>query len=201
MGLTPDLLIELKNKGYNVISMGHAYRINGSVDIFYNGRTVYDKANNNYLNFNNSQQAVANALIIADKSGKIEAFKKTVVRKRMSYQEFNHKKNAPTAEYYHWDNNKDVSDDCLYFIQSGIYVKIGRSENPIKRIKEISTGSPEAPKLLCYIKNMGHMEKKMHLAFSEWRIRENGEWFYYGDPIKNFINFLKTKKNYYNPEG
>lgn len=193
--LTPDLLLELKSKGYDIISMGHAYRINGSVDIYYNGRTVYVKSKNEYTTYDKPEKQLAYALKIADQTGKTESFKKTKLRKDMSYQEFKHKTNASNAEYYHWKNNKVTSEDSLYFIQAGINVKIGRSVNPEKRIKELSTGSAEEPVLVYVVENMGHMEKKMHIAFEDWRVRQNAEWFFFSDQIKKFIEYLKLEKS------
>jgi hypothetical protein len=194
--ITPDLLLHLKSQNFDVVTMGHAYRVNGCVDIWFNGKTVFDKQANDYLNFETPQESIARAIQLATNYGKQQAFSLTTARKRMSYQEFKHRKEEinPVAEYYHWNNDKDFSEDCLYFIQSGINVKIGRSIDPKKRLKELSTGIAEKPKILLVVKNKGHMERKLHLYFSLWRIRKDAEWFQLSDQILKFINFLKLDK-------
>lgn len=54
-------------------------------------------------------------------------------------------------------------------------VKIGYSKNPSKRLKQLSTSSPDILLLLGYFKGTMHDEKEMHLRFSKDRV--NLEWF------------------------
>lgn len=72
-------------------------------------------------------------------------------------------------------NNKDY----LYFIQSykNGAIKIGRSNDPFKRLKQLQTGNQEKLHLVFYIENMGEKEKYLHNYLKEFRI--NGEWFKY----------------------
>lgn len=189
-----ELENELKTQGYDVVPMKHAYRINGCVDIWYNGKVVYDKPNNEYYRLNGLQECLKKGLKLADHIKKQEPFKKTS-KGNMSYQEFKHKSQKSVAEYYHWKNDKGSSEDYLYFIKSGIYVKIGRSINPEKRLKELATGTPETPKLILVVPNKGHMEKSLHRCFKEWKTRERGEWFFLNDNIQEFIKFLVKEKS------
>ena len=71
----------------------------------------------------------------------------------------------------------------VYFIvafKSPRKVKIGKSKNPIERLKELQTGCPEKLKLEGVIKcrSESHalqMEKAAHALFKEKHYR--GEWF------------------------
>ena len=67
----------------------------------------------------------------------------------------------------------------LYIIQSDITgdLKIGRSNNARKRLKELQVGSHTKLKLLCEICNMGHIEKQLHKRLEDYKIRRRGEWF------------------------
>lgn len=63
-----------------------------------------------------------------------------------------------------------------------LVVKIGKSEDPIRRAKQISAGIPYATKLIAVI---DIPESELHKQFSEYRIC--GEWFRYTDAIRDFI--------------
>jgi len=67
----------------------------------------------------------------------------------------------------------------LYIIQSDVTgdLKIGRSNNAIKRLRELQVGSHTKLKLLCEISNMGHIEKRLHQKLSDYKIRKRSEWF------------------------
>lgn len=190
MGITPEFANEIKSQGFDVIPLGHAYRINGVIDVWFNGRTLFNKKKNEYLNFDNREKLVSTALYLADQLGKHEAFSKTK-KGGMTYQTFKHKETKSTAEYYHWENDKKTSEKHLYFIKSGVHVKIGMSSNPEKRLLELRTGTPEQPKIILIVNNKGHMEKILHKCFSKWRVRGNGEWFMFSQQIQDFISFLR----------
>ena len=71
--------------------------------------------------------------------------------------------------------------DHLYFIQSyrtGM-IKIGRSKNPKRRLKQLQTGSPDELRIIHVFNGLGWREKEIHIALADWKIRENGEWFSY----------------------
>lgn len=56
-------------------------------------------------------------------------------------------------------------------------IKIGRSNNPQKRLKQLQTGSPYVIKMLKIFTGLGNMERELHALLSDYRIRNNGEWF------------------------
>lgn len=190
MGITPEFANEIKLKGFDVVTLGHAYRINGVIDVWFNGRTLFNKKKNEYLKFDSREKLVSTAIYLADQLGKHEAFSKTK-KGGMTYQEFKHKESNPIAEYYHWDKDTQLSEKHLYFIKSGVHVKIGVSLNPKKRLLELRTGTPEQPKILLVVKNKGHMEKILHKCFSQWRVRSNGEWFMLSQQIQDFIVYVR----------
>jgi hypothetical protein len=70
----------------------------------------------------------------------------------------------------------------IYFVRSGDYVKIGRTEDRLKsRLSQLQTGSPVILVLVAYIelKDTSEAEKKFHEHFSEfWQA---GEWFMISD--------------------
>lgn len=69
--------------------------------------------------------------------------------------------------------------DYLYIIQSDLtgMIKIGRSINPVKRLKQLQTGNPNKLKLIASFKNQGWKEKHLHEKLSRFRLE--GEWFDY----------------------
>jgi len=71
-----------------------------------------------------------------------------------------------------------IKQDDLYIIQmeeSPYYIKIGRSKNVEKRLKQLQTGSGVKLRLVHVFKEMGYKEKELH---NELRMyRTNGEWF------------------------
>lgn len=72
-----------------------------------------------------------------------------------------------------------MKSDKLYIVQSDITgdIKIGRSKNPRKRLKQLQTGSPTKLKLLVEIPNAGYYEKILHKKLEKYKIRKRGEWF------------------------
>ena len=69
--------------------------------------------------------------------------------------------------------------DDLYIIQSDVtgMIKIGRSSNPQKRLKQLQTGNPNCLKLIASFKGEGWKEKLIHEELKRWR--KKGEWFSY----------------------
>lgn len=62
-----------------------------------------------------------------------------------------------------------------YFIQAGVDgpIKIGKADNPEKRLAELQTGSPESLRLIG--KLQGDHERDLHNRFHKLHLR--GEWF------------------------
>ena len=73
-----------------------------------------------------------------------------------------------------------MKKDDLYIIQSDFtgMIKIGRSKDPNKRLKQLQTGNPNKLKLIASFKDMGWREKILHERLERWS--EQGEWFNYG---------------------
>ena len=67
----------------------------------------------------------------------------------------------------------------LYIIQSDVTgaFKVGRSKSPIRRLKQLQTGSPYQLKLVCILENKGYQEKLLHRRLDESGRRCKGEWF------------------------
>jgi hypothetical protein len=74
----------------------------------------------------------------------------------------------------------------VYFITDGEFIKIGKSENPIKRMKKMQTGNARELKMLGYYEDYDEeLEGYIHKSFSEYRVR--GEWF---RPSKELYKFI-----------
>jgi len=69
--------------------------------------------------------------------------------------------------------------DDLYIIQSDKTgaIKIGRTKNIKRRLKQLQTGSPYCLKIILLAEGMGHLEQKLHKDLAALKIRRNGEWF------------------------
>jgi len=64
-----------------------------------------------------------------------------------------------------------------------VYVKIGKSRDPVSRINNLQTSSPTELRTLFILE--GDREREMHTLFAEYRIR--GEWFRVEGRLKQFI--------------
>ena len=75
----------------------------------------------------------------------------------------------------------------VYFIEaiSVNRIKIGYSDNPDKRIKQLLTGSALALEMRAVMPGSQATEKELHQRFSHLRI-EN-EWFEFNDEIRQYI--------------
>lgn len=78
----------------------------------------------------------------------------------------------------------------IYFIteKGSHYVKIGYSEDPVKRLKELQTGNPRKLKILGILPGLFEAEKGYHEAFSKYRVQ--GEWFKNTGKLKSCIIVL-----------
>jgi len=66
--------------------------------------------------------------------------------------------------------------------------KIGRSENPIRRISQLRTACPD---IVLKVVFNSEMEAKLHLHFVDDRIYKNHEWF---SSSKELIEFVKNNE-------
>lgn len=67
----------------------------------------------------------------------------------------------------------------LYIIQMAVTgdVKVGRSKNPDRRLKQLQTGSPHPLRLILHAPGRGDLERQIHRLMKDRRIRRSGEWF------------------------
>ena len=56
-------------------------------------------------------------------------------------------------------------------------IKIGRSKDPQKRLKQLQTGNPNRLKLIASFDGLGWQEKLIHERLKSYRLK--GEWFSY----------------------
>jgi len=63
----------------------------------------------------------------------------------------------------------------LYLIRSGPWIKIGRSDDPIHRARQVKVNNPYPSELVKVVENQGHREKYYHSLFADRH--HSGEWF------------------------
>ncbi len=91
---------------------------------------------------------------------------------------------------------EDGYKDFIYFIFSDgdpKAYKIGRTENPEKRFRQINGMNPSEISLLAIIPD-GRLEKMYHNKYKNLKIPNKKEWFYYSKDIESFIS--KNNKIY-----
>lgn len=73
--------------------------------------------------------------------------------------------------------DKKYKQEHLYLIKNttNSAVKIGKSCNPTKRLKQLQTSCPDKLELISVLKYQGRREKEFHEKFSNLRL--SGEWF------------------------
>lgn len=95
-----------------------------------------------------------------------------------------------------------MDSQSLYLMENELgMLKIGISNNPIKRARALSTGSGLVVNLLCYwqITNPARTtEAKLHKLFKEFKV--SGEWFKSGsfkrEDIESSFNFAFIRKDF-----
>ena len=80
----------------------------------------------------------------------------------------------------------ELNQTFIYFISSQNQIKIGYSNNPIKRLKNMQVGNPNELVLLLFYEGSIYEEQELHTKFSEYHVR--GEWFRYSREIQNYID-------------
>ena len=73
-----------------------------------------------------------------------------------------------------------MSGKDLYIIQSRVTgaVKVGRSDNPERRLSQLQTGCPHSLKIILIVENGGTLEKHVHDLLIKYKTRNHGgEWF------------------------
>lgn len=81
-----------------------------------------------------------------------------------------------------------VKKDHLYLIRNTVTgnVKIGRSINPVARLKQLNIASEDKLELIKVSENNGYLEEETHAIFSHLRL--NSEWFKYEYSIIEYFN-------------
>lgn len=84
----------------------------------------------------------------------------------------------------------------IYFLCSDNKIKIGYTKGSVeKRIQQLNTGSPNTIYKLGWMDGDKEKEKQLHMKFSVYRIRDNGEWFLGTEEIIKFINSVNQEPN------
>lgn len=80
---------------------------------------------------------------------------------------------------------KDKEDDRYY--------KIGRTNNPYRRLKTFQTAQPKPIEVVAVlaVKNDEKAEKIIHEKFANIRVRGNGEWFYAKNGLKKYVSSIR----------
>jgi len=74
----------------------------------------------------------------------------------------------------------------VYFITDGEFIKIGKANDPIERMRTMQTGNARELKMLGYYEDYDEeLEGYMHKIFAKDRVR--GEWF---KPSKDLYSFI-----------
>lgn len=91
--------------GAEVYYLGHAYRLNGVIDVWKNGKTVYCKPENDYKNFNTEDEIIEYAKQKLSQYGRTNPIKKLGSGK-MSMQEFRNNKLQEKYKGEYSDDNQ-----------------------------------------------------------------------------------------------
>ena len=65
----------------------------------------------------------------------------------------------------------------VYFISDGTYTKIGKSKNPLSRIRGLQTSNGNTLKFVCIFDCKDSWEKKLHKRFNQFKTNSSNEWF------------------------
>lgn len=81
----------------------------------------------------------------------------------------------------------------IYFLQKGKNgpIKIGRSNNVKRRVKQLQSGSAEPLNLIMTLPESEYVESELHDRFSEDQIR--GEWFESRSAVEHFAYLCKER--------
>lgn len=192
-----QLLTTLKeNYEVEITEMQHGYRINGVIDVYKKGGTVYDIVEVRYDKIKDYEKKLLWCIDKIKKHPKQEAFKNKN-KHGISYQQFKNNKfkdktdlDKFCAEDYHWKKFADKHEgDDLYFLFHNETVKIGRSNDPASRIYTLSTSLSHS--YTCYVfKGKGFMESILHRCFEDFNTKR--EWFKDNERFRRFITRYHT---------
>lgn len=176
---------ELEHDGYSILNLKHAFRINGSIDIYRRAYTVYVKNENKYLKYKTGDEMFSAVKSMLVGVPKVKDFKQA--KNGMKYREFKQTmysiSDSSHAEDFHWRLDDKTSEDDMYFLFHRDTAKIGRTKDVRKRMKQLLTGLSHDPVVYVF-KGKGHMEKVMHKVFSPFKTSR--EWFRLDYRMKRF---------------
>lgn len=69
----------------------------------------------------------------------------------------------------------------IYLVSDGEFIKIGKSVNPHRRLKQLQTGSNEKLFLIATYDIPDYMEKRLHHLLRRFKSRLKSEWFHFPD--------------------
>lgn len=102
------------------------------------------------------------------------------------------KNDVPFTEIWfpHWRKLRHVHQtEIVYFAKSyDGYVKIGKSDEPERRIAQLQTGNPQPIRLIGWLRSLSGFEVSLHRLHEEDRV--SGEWFRHSDHINDTISRL-----------
>lgn len=76
----------------------------------------------------------------------------------------------------------------IYFIVSGKRVKIGYSQHPFGRARELRTGMPDGIGAMVAIPGTPHVERQLHAELAAYR--QSGEWFDHNGVVMRRVQAL-----------
>lgn len=85
----------------------------------------------------------------------------------------------------HPENDETLPKSNIYFVYDGESVKIGKADDPQKRVSGLQTGSSKSLKLLYTMKGDERLESFLHELFEPYR--KVGEWFSVDGLLKEFL--------------
>ena len=94
--------------------------------------------------------------------------------------------------------------DYIYIISNDLgYIKVGVSNNPERRVKQLQTGNEHKLTLLfteefdCTRHHLLHIEKELHKQLRQMTTKTIGEWFFIDDKsidtIKNTVIYYRIR--------
>lgn len=82
------------------------------------------------------------------------------------------------------------SDGFVYFIRRREFVKIGFSQNPRQRLRQLSIATADKLELACAVRGSIRQEKLLHHKLARWR--HSGEWFNLTDDVRAILDACKA---------
>lgn len=176
MNRLEEFINNLEDDGNEILRLQHAYRVNGNLDIYRRAYTLFLKSKNEYLKFNTEEEMISSVKAIITDLPRVQNFKQ--LKNGMGYREFKMKKysikDSSHAEDYHWSLDDKTGEDDMYFVFHRDTAKIGRTKDIKKRLSQLKTALSHDYQVYLF-KGKGHMERKMHNVFLEFRTSR--EWF------------------------